>query len=247
MLSGKTAIITGTSAGIGRAIAIQFAANKACVVLVDIDEDGNHQTKELVEDAGGEATTVDCDVSDATEVEAAVQTAVAEYGGVDILVNNAAISHDFQDVGEIDENLWDRIQEINLKGPFLCAKYALPKLTASESGSIVNVGSTSALRPRLGLGAYVASKSGLLGLTKSLALDYADAGIRANMVCPVATDTPLFRDKRSDEQIEAVQETIPLGRLNQPRDVAHAVTFLASDQAEMVTGVTLPVDGGRTI
>lgn len=247
MLSGRAAIVTGSGAGIGRAIAVQLADSGACVTLADVNEDSNQETRELIEDAGGEATAINCDVSNATEVEAAVQTATKQYSGVDILVNNAAISHNFQEVGEIDEELWNRIQSVNLKGSFLCTKYALPELTASESGSIINIGSTSALRPRLGLGAYVASKSGLIGLTKSLALDYADVGVRVNMVCPVATDTPLFRDKRSDEQIEAVRGTIPLGRLNQPEDVADAVTFLASNQAQMITGVILPVDGGRTI
>lgn len=247
MISDKTAIVTGTGSGIGQAIASQFAEKDANVVLVDVDEEGNNETEEIIRAEGGEATAITCDVSDSAKVQAAIDTTVDKYGGVDILVNNAAISQHEQKVGEIDEDLWDRIQNINLKGSFLCSKYALPELQNSDSGVIINVSSTSALRPRHGLGAYVASKSGMIGLTKILALDYAENSVRINTVCPVATDTPLFHHKRTEEEVEEVRDTIPLGRLNQPEDVANAVTFLSSDKASMITGVTLPVDGGRTI
>lgn len=246
-VNNKTAIVTGTGSGIGQAIASQLAKKGAEVVLLDIDENKNNETESMIQSMGGAATAITCDVSDSAEVEAAIETTVERYDSIDILVNNAAISQNFQKVGEIDEKTWDQIQDVNLKGAFLCSKYSLPELQRGKSGVIINVSSTSALRPRLGLGAYVASKSGMVGLTKILALDYAESGVRVNTVCPVATDTPLFHQKRTEKEVEEVRDTIPLGRLNQPDDIANTVTFLSSDRASMITGVTLPVDGGRTI
>jgi len=244
----RTVIVTGAGSGMGRATARRFAAEGANVVVADIDSETAEETVELIEDSDGAALSHVADVSDAGDVESMIDRAVDAFGGLDVLHNNAGIPQESTPVEDVTEDTWDRIQDINLKSAFLGAKYAVPELEESEAGVILNTASTAAIRPRTGLSAYVASKAGMVGLTKQLAHELADDGIRVNAICPVATDTPMLQEFAAGElSVDSMQDTIPMGRLAEPDDVAAAATFLASDDAEMITGTALEVDGGRDI
>lgn len=248
-LADATAIVTGAASGFGRATTRVFAERGANVVGVDVDEDGLEVTGSLVEDeeSPGTVVTVQADVTDGAQVAGYVEAAVDEFGQLDVLHNNAGIIHPKTPIEDIDEADWDRVLDVNLKGIFLGAKHAVPHLQASGGGAIVNTASISGSRPRDQLAAYSASKGGAVMLTKGLAVELADDGIRVNSISPVASPTNLLADF-TDQQLEAFAETVPLGRLADPDDVAHAAAFLADDeQAGMITGVDLPVDGGRGI
>ena len=240
--------VTGAGSGMGRATAELFASRGASVAVVDIDADATAETVDEITTDGGDAIAVTADVSDAREVEAFVERTVEEYGRIDVLHNNAGIPQESTPVEEVTEATWDQIQDINLKSAFLGAKHAVPHMREQGGGVILNTASTAGVRPRTGLSAYCASKGGMITLTKQLAHELADDNIRVNAICHVATDTDMLPEFTSNElTVDDMAETIPLGRLAEPTDIAQAAAFLASDEAEMITGTALEVDGGRDI
>lgn len=234
----------------GRATARLFAERGARVAVVDLDGDAAAETAAAIEadDSDGRAVAVTADVSDPEDVESVVERTVEEFGRIDVLHNNAGIPQESTPVEDVTERTWDRIQDVNLKSAFLGAKYAVPYMRERDGGVILNTASTAGIRPRTGLSAYCASKGGMITLTKQLAHELAEDGIRVNAICPVATDTDMLPEfAAGDLSVESMRETIPLGRLAEPEDVAHAAAFLAGDEAAMVTGTALEVDGGRDI
>ncbi len=247
----RVALITGAASGIGRATALAFAMEGARVVVADIDEARGLETVRAVKDQAGEAVFVRADVSREDDAEGMVRAALNTYGQLDILFNNAGIPMSPTPAEAISAELFDRIFAVNVRGVFFGCKYAIPVMRAQGRGVIINTASTAGLRPRPGMLAYAASKGAVITLTKALALELAPYGIRVNAVAPVATDTPMlpvfFGTDNPEEARRRFLESIPLGRLNTPDDVARAVLFLASDEASMITGVCLEVDGGRCI
>ncbi|MEF8791272.1 MAG: SDR family oxidoreductase [Haloarculaceae archaeon] len=246
-LSDASVAVTGAGSGMGRATARLFAEHGARVAVVDVDGETAAETADLIAEDGGTAIAVEADVSDATAVERFVEETVDAFGGLDVLHNNAGIPQQSTPVEDVTEATWDRVQDVNLKSAFLGAKYAVPHLRESE-GVILNTASTAGIRPRTGLSAYAASKGGMITLTKQLAFELAEDGVRVNAICPVATDTDMLPEfAGGDLTLDGIADTIPLGRLCQPEDVAEAAVFLAGDGASMITGTALEVDGGRDI
>jgi NAD(P)-dependent dehydrogenase (short-subunit alcohol dehydrogenase family) len=251
--TGKAALVTGGASGIGKVAARMFAREGASVVVAtDANIKGGEDTIRLIKEAGGEAIFVKCDVSKATEVEAMVDKCVKTYGRLDYAFNNAGIGPDVKRVPVVNivdcpEEVWDRTIDINLKGVFLCMKYEIKQMLTQKYGVIVNTSSVGALKPALGFCAYVASKSGLIGLTKVAALEYAADGIRVNTILPGPTERTLLMDYLTDGEPEVQQQMmgmIPMKRLATPEDMAEAVMWLCSDAASFITGHVMPVDGG---
>jgi 3-oxoacyl-[acyl-carrier protein] reductase len=245
----KTAVVTGAGSGMGKATAQLFAERGADVVVVDIDGDAAEAAAEGLRGRGdGGAIAVTADVSEAADVEAFVGRTVEEFGSIEILHNNAGVPQESTPVDSVAEETWDRVQRVNLKSAFLGAKYAVPHMRETENAVILNTASTAGIRPRTGLSAYAAAKGGMITLTKQLAYELAEDGIRVNAICPVATDTDMLPKFAGGElSVDGMADTIPLGRLARPEDSAQAAAFLASDEASMITGTALEVDGGRDI
>jgi 3-oxoacyl-[acyl-carrier protein] reductase len=251
-LKDRVALITGAGSGIGQATALLFAREGARVAVVDVREEAAKATAQEIERAGGQALALRADVSLAADNQAAVEQTVARWGRLDIFYANAGVPERPTPVEDVDEATFDRIMAVNVKGPFLGAKYAAPVMKRQRSGVILITGSTSAVRPRPGVQCYSASKGAVHVMAKSLALELAPFGVRVVAIAPVATETPMLpafmgKDKVDDEGMARYRSTVPLGRLNQPEDLARAALFLASDDAAMITGTTLEVDGGRCI
>ena len=248
LVAGKVALVTGASSGIGRATALAFAREGAKVVVADVTVEGGEETVAQVKKAGGEAIFVNTDVSKAVEVEALVAKAVATYGRLDCAYNNAGIAGKAKTVVDDTEDNWDRILAINLKGVWLCMKYEIAHMLKQGGGAIVNTASGAGLIGVRRGGAYVASKHGVVGLTKTAALEYAKAGIRVNCVCPGPIDTPMLQGIGRSNQvvIERMVAAQPGGRLGKPAEIAEAAVWLCSDAASFVTGLPMPVDGGYT-
>jgi len=251
-LKDKVAIITGAGSGIGAATAVAMAAEGARVVVADVNEAGAKTTVQKIEGAGGHAVAMTADVTRAADNQALVERAVAAWGRLDIYFANAGVPQWKTDVEEVDEKTFDTIFDVNVKGVYLGAKYALPVMKRAGRGVFLITASTAALRPRPGGQIYAASKGAVVTLAKALALEVAPHGVRVVAICPVATHTPMLptfmgKHQVDDEGLKRYEATVPLGRLNQPDDIAHAAIFLASDDAAMITGSTLEVDGGRCI
>jgi len=249
-LEGKTAIVTGSGSGFGEGIALTLAREGAAVIVNDVNTDGGNRVASEITDGGGRAIFVDADVTSADDVQAMVDQAVEAFGGLDILINNAGVSHKRKAMLDVTEAELNRILAVNVKGLFHTANAAIPAMRNAGGGAIINIASTGAVRPRPGLTWYNATKGAVTTLTKSMAVELADDKIRVNAVNPVAGDTPLlatFLGEDTPENREAFRQTVPLGRLSTPEDVANAVLFLASDEAALITGVCLEVDGGRCI
>jgi NAD(P)-dependent dehydrogenase (short-subunit alcohol dehydrogenase family) len=244
-LKGKVAVITGAGSGIGRAAAQLFAREGARVVASDLDEAAATETKRLIMGNGGEALAVKTDVSQTDQVETLIREVVTQFGTLDILHNNAGISGGRNFVGDTTEEYWDRVITVNLKGVFLCSKYAVREMLKNERGVIINTASSFGLVGLPGNAAYSAAKGGVIQLTKSMALEYAPNHIRVNCICAGWVDTPFNRD--IDERISrwALRET-PLERWGTPEDIALAALYLASEESSFVTGTTLTIDGGWT-
>ncbi|MFB6122854.1 MAG: SDR family oxidoreductase [Haloferacaceae archaeon] len=246
---GTAVAVTGAGSGMGEATAERFAERGADVVVVDIDSEAASTVADRIDARdGGAAVAHAADVSDAADVSAFVDRTVDEFGSIDVLHNNAGIPQQSTPVEDVTEETWDSIVDVNLKSAFLGAKYAVPHMRDQESGVILNTASTAGIRPRTGLSAYCASKGGMITLTKQLAHELASDDIRVNAICPVATDTQMLPSFSGEElSVDDMLDTIPLGRLAEPTDIANAAVFLASDEAAMVTGTALEVDGGRDI
>jgi NAD(P)-dependent dehydrogenase (short-subunit alcohol dehydrogenase family) len=246
-VDGKVALVTGGASGIGRATALTFAREGAKLVMADMNEDGGQQTVHMLTEKGGEAIFVRTDVSKAIAVQTLVSKAVETYGRLDCAHNNAGISGiPFMRLADSEEEEWDRIMTINLKGVWWCLKYEIPQMVQQGGGAIVNTASAAGLVGSAVLPLYDASKHGVVGLTKSAALQDAKVGIRVNTVCPGVIQTPMVADYlQVNPQFEAAFiARHPMGRLGQPEEVAEAVVWLCSDAASFVTGHTMTVDGG---
>lgn len=247
-LEGKRAIVTGAASGFGLGIARRFAKEGARMAIVDINSDG---AEAAAEEIGEGAIAVTCDVSKRSDIDATVKAAMEAFGGVDIVVNNAGWTHRNKPLLDVDEATFRKVMDVNVMSIFHMVHAIVPHWRETGGGVMINVGSTAGLRPRPGLTWYNTSKGAVNLMTKSLAVDLAGDNIRVCAVAPVigvtgllerfmgAPDTPMNRAK--------FMETIPLGRFSEPRDIANAVLYLASDEADFITGVVLEVDGGRTI
>ena len=247
-LQGKVAIVTGAAGGFGEGIARLFVAEGARVLIADLDMD---KARKLAGELGPAAKAVACDVSKAADVQAAVKACVEAFGVPDIVVNNAGTTHRSQPMLDVDEATFDRVFAVNVKSIYHMTGAVVPLMRERRRGSIINIGSTAGLRPRPGLTWYNASKGAVHLLSKSMAAELGADNIRVNVICPVMGATGLI------EQFLGVPDTpenrakiiagIPLGRMSTPGDVANAALYLASDASAFITGVELPVDGGRTI
>jgi 3-oxoacyl-[acyl-carrier protein] reductase len=247
----KVVVVTGAGGGFGEGIAHRFASMGAMVVVADIRGEEAERVAADIRAAGARAIAVPADVTINADVEAVAQAAVAEFGGVDILVNNAGITHKNQPMLDVDEETFDRVFAINVKSIYLGARHFVPEMRRRGGGAIVTIASTAGLRPRPGLTWYNGSKGAAITLTKSMAVELAPDRIRVNAINPVMGETGMLADLLPGEDTAEVRAriiaTIPLGRMSQPRDIANAATFLASDESDLITGACLEVDGGRCI
>ncbi|MFC1920085.1 SDR family oxidoreductase [Chloroflexota bacterium] len=245
---GKVVLVTGAASGIGRASALAFAKEGAKVITADVDFKGGEETVQMIKDSGGDSIFMKADVSKAKEVEALIGKAVDTYGRLDCAHNNAGIDGEMAKTADCTEDNWDRVIDINLKSVWLCMKYEISQMLKQGGGAIVNTASTAGLvGVVVGVPAYVASKHGVVGLTKAAALEYARTGIRINALCPGTTITPLVqRFWDADPSLkETAGENIPIGRLANPEEIAETAVWLCSDKASYITGYPIAVDGGR--
>ena len=250
-LKDKVAIVTGAGSGFGEAIARTFAREGARVVVNDINESGGRQVVEGINaEKPGAAVFVEADVAVDSEVRSLVKACVRQFEKLDVMVNNAGYTHRNRPMLEVTEEEFDRVYAVNVKAIFLAARHAVPVMKG-QGGVILNTASTGGLRPRPGLTWYNGSKGAAVILTKSMAVELAPLGIRVNALCPVMGVTGLLEEfmggEDTPERRARFEATVPLGRLCQPRDVAGAALYLASDEAEFITGVALEIDGGRCI
>jgi NAD(P)-dependent dehydrogenase (short-subunit alcohol dehydrogenase family) len=244
----RVAIVTGAARGMGRACSLAFAKEGGVVALVDVQKDILQEVASEIKNNGGQALTILCDVSRSEDVQRALDRVVTEFGTIDILVNNAGVLRVTTPVEDISEEEWDLIIDVNLKGIFLFTRAVLPIMRKKRYGKIVNI-SSSAGRSTSELGGahYTVSKAGVLGLTRHTAREYGRYGINVNAICPGLVETPMIREKASQERLDHWLAQIPLGRFAEPREEADLVLFLASDQATYITGATIDFNGGSLL
>jgi NAD(P)-dependent dehydrogenase (short-subunit alcohol dehydrogenase family) len=248
--AGKVAFVTGAANGIGRAAAVAFAREGASVVVADVSEEGSRETVRLVEGHGGRAVAVRCDVTKAADVKAALARTVEAFGRLDFAFNNAGIEPKKPaPTADYDEDEWDRIIDVDLRGVFLCMKYEIPLILKQGGGAIVNTSSGAGVIGIKGSPAYTAAKHGVIGLTRAAALDYAARNLRVNAVCPGYIDTPMMGrfTGGTPEGVAKVVAEEPVGRMGTAEEIAAAVVFLCSDAAAFVVGHAMVVDGGQTV
>src|SRR4051794_38183726 len=246
----KVAFVTGAASGIGRAAALAFAREGARVVAADVSERGNQETARMIEELGGRALAVRCDVTRPDNVKTALDKAIAAFGRLDFAFNNAGIEpRNPAPTAEYEEEEWNRIIDINLRGVFLCMKYEIPLILEQGGGAIVNTSSGAGVIGIKGSPAYTASKHGVIGLTRAAALDYAAQNIRVNAICPGYIETPMmdrFTGGTPEGRAKVISEE-PVGRMGKPEEIAAAVLWLCSDTAGFVIGDALVMDGGQTV
>ena len=251
-LRNKVAIVTGGASGFGEGIARAFAREGARVLVGDVDVDHGVKVVEAINGPNpGHGVFVETDVTRDADCRRMIDAALQQWGHIDILVNNAAVTHWNKPMLEVTDEEFDRVFAVNVKAVYLTARHAIPALAARGRGAIVNMGSTAAIRPRPGLVWYSASKGAVLSMTRSMAIELAPQKIRVNAISPVLGQTRLIEafigGADTPERREKFLNTIPLGRLSRPEDVANAAVYLASDEAEFLTGISIEVDGGRCI
>jgi NAD(P)-dependent dehydrogenase (short-subunit alcohol dehydrogenase family) len=247
--AGKVAFVTGAGSGIGRAAALAFAHEGANVVVADISEQNSQETARLIEEMGGHALAVRCDVTRAEDVKAALDKTIEVFGRLDAAFNNAGVEQRAAAVADFEEDEWNRIMDVNVRGVFLCMKYQIPLLLKQGGGAIVNTSSGAGVIGIKGGGAYAASKHAIIGLTKSAALDYAAQNIRVNAVAPGYIATSMM-DRFTGGTAEGwakITAEEPIGRAGKPEEIADAVIYLCSDAASFIVGHTLVADGGQTV
>lgn len=247
-LEDKVALVTGSASGIGRGIAVVFAREGARVVVTDINGDGGQETVDMIEKKGGEAIFISADLRESRQVEQLVKKTVETFGRIDCACNNAGVAGVRVPLVEFPEEQWDFVLDTDLKTVWLCMKYEIPQMVKQGKGAIVNISSAAGLRPNKGSTAYSTAKHGVIGLTKMAALENAENGIRVNTVCPGAVRTPFVDELcRKDPARETwYLSTTPMRRMGTPEEIGQAVSWLCSEEASYITGVTLPVDGGYT-
>jgi len=246
-LNGRTAIVTGGASGFGAGIVAKFVAEGARVMIADINGDA---AQAMAEKTGSATVAQTVDVSDAASVQAMTDAALKTFGHVDILINNAGISHLPAPLEDISEDDFDRMFQVNMKSVYLTARALVPHMKSRQQGAILNVASTAGVSPRPNLNWYNASKGWMITATRTMAVELAPDGIRVNAINPVAGETPLLKTFMGEDTPEIRAKflsTIPLGRFSQPEDMGNAACFLCSDEASMITGVAMEVDGGRCI
>lgn len=246
-LEGKTAIVTGGASGFGAGIAQKFLNEGARVAIVDINGDA---AIEFAKSLGGDTIAIEANVGSNDSVEQMAQSVIKQFGRLDILVNNAGITHLPTPLEDVSEDDFDRVFNVNMKSVYLTAKHLIPHMKQNQSGAVLNVASTAGVSPRPNLNWYNCSKGWMITATKTMAVELASSGIRVNAINPVAGETPLlksFMGKDTPEIRAKFISTIPIGRFSTPEDMGNAACFLCSDEASMITGVAMEVDGGRCI
>lgn len=248
-LAGRTAIVTGAGSGMGRAIAIRFAAEGAKVAALDLDLAAAQATARNITDAGGTANGIQVDVSNSASVTAAIETSVSLLGRIDVLANIAGILDGYAPILDTSEELWDRILGVDLKGVFLVTKAALPTMLKGGGGAIVNMASIAGFVARGGGVAYTSAKHGVVGLTKQMAADYGLQGVRVNAICPGAVETAMTKQilEEGEAAVIASINAVPAGRHAQPEEIASLALFLANDESAFIHGAAYVIDGGWTI
>ncbi|WP_077152387.1 SDR family NAD(P)-dependent oxidoreductase [Halorubrum tropicale] len=241
----SVALVTGAGSGIGRATANRFATEGATVVVADINTEAGQETVEQIKEENGNATFIEVDTSRSESIEALVDATLNKHGRLDYAVNNAAVGNTPAEVQEINEEEWNRILDINQTGVWAGMKYELPALEDTGGGAIVNVSSKAGLRGSPGRAPYAASKHGVVGLTRTVALETATDDVRVNAVCPTIVETPAL-ESMSEAERSSIVEEVPMKRAATPEEVANVIVWLCSDEASYITGQSLPVDGGET-
>jgi NAD(P)-dependent dehydrogenase (short-subunit alcohol dehydrogenase family) len=250
---GKVAFVTGAGGGIGRAAALAFAREGASVVVSDISEQDARETVRMIEEPGGRALAVGCDVTRSGDVKAALDQTVETFGRLDVAFNNAGVEQEPKAAAELTEEEWDRIVAVDLRGVFLCMKHEIPLMLEQGGGAIVNTSSGAGVRGFEGQAAYVAAKHGVVGLSKAAALDYAPQNIRINAVCPGIIDTPMMdrfgggTPEGKERELAGAAAAQPIGRAGKSEEIAAAVVWLCSDAASFAVGHAMVVDGGQTV
>jgi len=246
--TGKVAFVTGAGSGIGRATALAFAREGASVTVADISEQSNQATAKMIEELGGRALAVKCDVTRGEDVKAALNKTIETFGRIDIGFNNAGVEQPVNKVADLSEEEWDRVIRVNLRSVFLCTKYQIEHMLRSGGGVIVNTSSSAGVTPIRLQGAYCASKFGVTCISKVAALEYARQNIRVNALCPGIIDTEMMSRYTGDteEGRARVMAQEPVGRMGKPEEIAAAVLFMCSDDGAFITGHAMSVDGGQT-